>query len=463
MDEYAFQAEGRVQVGGINKHYSLINGTTEAAIRQNIDSTSRDSMLDDIKENNAARDAAVESGAMDFHVAEKKKLKDIAEIHHTVAKREINDVLAAVQDEEMTGAEARAELETISKLATSRSSGMTGTQKENIEDEVRAAKKAIKTAEAAVDKKAIRAKSQEFVASVQGKTTEEQLEAARKIGGDDPTDRERLIRDDAVTRIMARSNQETKLQARELKKANDDSWAAVRKSMSIDDIDPRLPQATQDAMKKFVAQGGAPIASSQGTMRQLQMFYYNDADNFASYDLSLHAPDLTQTHFEYWAGKQKELKTSKAKAPALTSVRTSKGIADDYLAKVGLDKNETAVAATYRVAQSALDDFEADEGRKARPDERGQIINRALAQVGKNPGWWNFWSDDPKTIGTIAERITSDAIPLSADELKRLHLPPGSVVSLDYVINATRRAGFEINIANMTDVYDGIVEKMGAK
>ena len=454
IDEYAIQGEHRTKLDGINKRHARIVSKVAIANEENINSATRENMDDAIRENAENIDNAIASGAMDRVAGEEQKMKERASIHHGVASREINSVLAQVQDEMITPAEAREQLAAINKLAASDASGMTATQKENVEDQVRTAKKAVKTAEAAVDKKAIRAKAQEFVAGVQGKTTEEQLKAARAIGGDDPTDQQRLIRDDAVARILARSNQEEALKAREMKKLSDDTWAAVRRTMSIDHIDPRLPQATQDAMKKFAAQGGAPIASSQNTMRQLQIFYYKSPDSFASYDLSQHLPDLTQTHFDYWSGKQKELKKAATKSPAMTSVRTAKGIADDYLKRTGLDKNEDATAGAYRVAQSALDDFESATGKKATPDQRSQIINRALAKVGKDPSWWEVWEDAPTTIGTITKRITDDAVVLDK--------ATGETVTLDFVIKALRGAKMEINVANMNAMYEEIVKQLQA-
>ena len=454
VDQYAIQGEHRTNLDAIDKRHARIVGKTETAIQENVNGANRDNMPDAIRENNEAIDNAVKSGAMDYNVGETAKLKQRAAIHYGVAEREINGVLAQVQDEAVTPAEARAQLEAINKLATSEASGMSAPQKENIEDQVRAAKKAVKVAEARVDTKAIRAKAQEFVAGVQDKTTEEQLKAARAIGGDDPTDQQRLVRDDAVSRILARSNQEETLKAREMKKLSDDTWATVRKTMSIDHIDPRLPQATQDAMKKFAAQGGAPVASNQNTMRQLQIFYYKSPDSFASYDLSQHFPDLTQTHFDYWSGKQKELKKAATKAPSLTSVRTAKGVADDYLKRTGLENNDGATAGAYRVAQSALDDFEAAAERKARPDERAQIINRALAKVGKDPRWWEVWEDAPTTIGTITKRITDDAVVLDK--------ATGETVTLDFVIRALRGAKMEINVANMDAMYGEIVKQLQA-
>lgn len=158
----------------------------------------------------------------------------------------------------------------------------------------------------------------------EGGTLKEQLEKARKIKDPD-------IRDNVVTRVKTRFNEDQTISAAASKKAIEDTWLDIEKLVdekkgqeALDIIPDSMPHAEREKMKAYI----------QSPTTETDWGYYEELSNMEPDELVEEKVDITRlspAHRKQFIDDQAEIR--EGKVPVIGDVA---GLANEYMDTVGI-------------------------------------------------------------------------------------------------------------------------------
>lgn len=203
----------------------------------------------------------------------------------------------------------------------------------------------------------------------EGGTLKEQLEKARKIADPD-------IRDNVVTRVKTRYNEDQTISAAVSKQNIEAAWSKVEQLVenkqgqeALDAIPDDIPHAEREKMKKYI----------QSPTTETDWDYYEELSNMAPDELKDEKIDITRlspAHRKQFIDDQAEIR--EGRVPVIGGVA---GLANEYMDTVGIKNKKDRGLFRNRLRLEIEEEARAKGKEKLSFEEKQKIMDRMSMEV----------------------------------------------------------------------------------